>query len=157
LLFWSVGGELSGVNTYVLVSPQEKRSLSITMSKTQCKMELGVCFVLFVLFFVFCFLLLLFLVFGVLVFRDRVSLYSPGCPGTHFVDQTGLELRNLPAVCAHLVISRLKSPQKKKNEKEKKEKEKKKKKERKTYLCLARQWWRTPLILALGRQRQADL
>jgi hypothetical protein len=30
-------------------------------------------------------------------FRDRVSLYSPGCPGTHFVDQTGLKLRNLPA------------------------------------------------------------
>jgi hypothetical protein len=23
--------------------------------------------------------------------------YSPGCPGTHFVDQAGLELRNLPA------------------------------------------------------------
>jgi hypothetical protein len=32
-----------------------------------------------------------------LVFRDRVSLYNPGCPGTHFVDQAGLELRNLPA------------------------------------------------------------
>jgi hypothetical protein len=31
------------------------------------------------------------------VFRDKVSLYSPGCPGTHFVDQGGLELRNLPA------------------------------------------------------------
>jgi hypothetical protein len=31
-----------------------------------------------------------------LVFRDRVSLYSPGCPGTHFVDQAGLELRNPP-------------------------------------------------------------
>jgi hypothetical protein len=30
-------------------------------------------------------------------FWDRVSLYSPGCPGTHFVDQAGLELRNLPA------------------------------------------------------------
>jgi hypothetical protein len=29
--------------------------------------------------------------------RDRVSLYSPGCPGTHFVDQAGLELRNPPA------------------------------------------------------------
>jgi hypothetical protein len=28
--------------------------------------------------------------------RDRVSLCSPGCPGTHFVDQTGLELRNPP-------------------------------------------------------------
>jgi hypothetical protein len=32
-----------------------------------------------------------------LVFRDRVSLCSPGCPGTHFVDQASLELRNLPA------------------------------------------------------------
>jgi hypothetical protein len=31
------------------------------------------------------------------VFRDRVSLYSPDSPGTHFVDQAGLELRNLPA------------------------------------------------------------
>jgi hypothetical protein len=31
---------------------------------------------------------------GWLVFRDRVSLYSPGCPGTHFVDQAGLEFRN---------------------------------------------------------------
>jgi hypothetical protein len=30
-------------------------------------------------------------------FRDRVSLYSPGCPGTHFVDQAGLELINPPA------------------------------------------------------------
>jgi hypothetical protein len=28
-----------------------------------------------------------------LVFRDRVSLCSPGCPRTHFVDQAGLELR----------------------------------------------------------------
>jgi hypothetical protein len=32
-----------------------------------------------------------------LVFQDRVSLCSPGCPGTHSVDQAGLELRNLPA------------------------------------------------------------
>jgi hypothetical protein len=31
------------------------------------------------------------------VFRDRVSLYSPGCPGTHSVDQAGLEFRYLPA------------------------------------------------------------
>jgi hypothetical protein len=33
----------------------------------------------------------------VLVFQDRVSLYSSGCPGTHSVDQAGLELRNPPA------------------------------------------------------------
>jgi hypothetical protein len=31
------------------------------------------------------------------IFRDRVSLYSPGYPGTHSVDQAGLELRNPPA------------------------------------------------------------
>jgi hypothetical protein len=31
------------------------------------------------------------------LFCDTVSLYSPGCPGTQFVDQAGLELRNLPA------------------------------------------------------------
>jgi hypothetical protein len=30
-------------------------------------------------------------------FRDRVSLYSPGCPGTHSAGQAGLELRNPPA------------------------------------------------------------
>jgi hypothetical protein len=30
-------------------------------------------------------------------FQDRVSLYSPGYTGTHFVDQAGLELRNPPA------------------------------------------------------------
>jgi hypothetical protein len=48
------------------------------------------CFVLFC-FVLFCFVLFCF------VFRDRVSLYSPGCPGTHFVDQADLELRNPPA------------------------------------------------------------
>jgi hypothetical protein len=37
------------------------------------------------------------------VFRDRVSLYSPGCPGTHFVDQAGLELRNLPATASRVL------------------------------------------------------
>jgi hypothetical protein len=41
-----------------------------------------------------------FLFFG---FGDRVSLYSPGCPGTHFVDQAGLELRN-PSASASRVL-----------------------------------------------------
>jgi hypothetical protein len=40
---------------------------------------------------------------GVLVFRDRVSLYSPGCPGAHFVDQAGLELRNPPASASRVL------------------------------------------------------
>ena len=33
----------------------------------------------------------------VFVFQDRVSLYSPACPRTHFVDQVVLELRGQPA------------------------------------------------------------
>ena len=39
----------------------------------------------------------------VLVFQVRVSLCSPGYPGTHFVDQTGLELRNLPASASQVL------------------------------------------------------
>ena len=39
----------------------------------------------------------------VFVFRDKVSLYSPGCLGTHFVDQAGLELRNLPASASRVL------------------------------------------------------
>ena len=31
------------------------------------------------------------------LFVDSVSLHSPGCPGTHSVDQAGLALRNPPA------------------------------------------------------------
>jgi hypothetical protein len=42
----------------------------------------------------YCMFLFLFAFF---LFRDRISLYSPDCPGTHFVDQAGLKLRNLPA------------------------------------------------------------
>jgi hypothetical protein len=38
-----------------------------------------------------------------LFFQDRVSLYSPGCPGTHYVDQAGLELRN-PSAYASRVL-----------------------------------------------------
>jgi hypothetical protein len=38
-----------------------------------------------------------------LVFRNRVSLYNPGCPGTHFVDQAGLELKNPPASASRVL------------------------------------------------------
>jgi hypothetical protein len=30
-------------------------------------------------------------------------MYSRGCPGTHFVDQAGLELRNLPASASQVL------------------------------------------------------
>jgi hypothetical protein len=39
----------------------------------------------------------------VVFFETRVSLYSPVCPGTHFVDQAGLELRNLPASASRVL------------------------------------------------------
>jgi hypothetical protein len=53
----------------------------------------------FLFFFNLFFVYLRFACFGfcLFVFRDRVSLCSSGCPGTHFVDQAGLKLRNLPA------------------------------------------------------------
>jgi hypothetical protein len=47
---------------------------------------------------VFCFVL-----FWFWFFRDRVFLYSPGCPGTYFVDQAGLKLRNPPASASQVL------------------------------------------------------
>jgi hypothetical protein len=41
------------------------------------------------------------------VFQDRVSLCSPGCPGTPSVDQAGLELRNLPVSVWALELKRV--------------------------------------------------
>ena len=57
---------------------------------------LQTCFVKQSYFFLFFFVFFLF-------FRDRVSLYSPGCPGPHFVDQAGLELRNPPASASQVL------------------------------------------------------
>jgi hypothetical protein len=37
------------------------------------------------------------------VFQGRVSLCSPGCPGTRSVDQAGLKLRNLPASASRVL------------------------------------------------------
>jgi hypothetical protein len=38
-----------------------------------------------------------------MVFQDKISLYRPGCPGTHSVDQAGLELRNLPVSASQVL------------------------------------------------------
>jgi hypothetical protein len=38
-----------------------------------------------------------------LFFLDRVSLCSPGCPETHFVDQAVLKLRNPPASASRML------------------------------------------------------
>ena len=55
------------------------------------------------IFFLFLCFLFFFLFFFSFFFRDRVSLCSPGCPGTHSVDQAGLELRNLPASASQVL------------------------------------------------------
>jgi hypothetical protein len=47
----------------------------------------------------FCFVLFCF----VFVFWHRGSLCSPDCPGTHSVDQAGLELRNPPASASQIL------------------------------------------------------
>jgi hypothetical protein len=52
-------------------------------------------------FFCFGFFVVVVVVLG--FFQDRVSLYSPGCPGTHFVEQAGLELRNPPASASQVL------------------------------------------------------
>jgi hypothetical protein len=49
------------------------------------------------------FFLLLFVWLVWLVFQDRVSLCSPGCPGTHSVDQAGLKLRDPPASASQVL------------------------------------------------------
>jgi hypothetical protein len=49
----------------------------------------------------------LFIYLFILVFRDRVSLYSPGCSGIHFVNQAGLELRNPPASASQVLGSKV--------------------------------------------------
>jgi hypothetical protein len=40
-------------------------------------------------------------------FLDMVSLYSPGCPGTHFEDQAGLKHRNPPASASRVLGSKV--------------------------------------------------
>jgi hypothetical protein len=50
--------------------------------------------------------LFLLIIIIILVFRDRVSLCSPGCPGTHSVDQAGLKLRNPPASASQVLGSK---------------------------------------------------
>jgi hypothetical protein len=48
------------------------------------------------IFFSFCFF---FVVVAFFFFQDRVSLYSSDCPGTHSVDQAGLELKSTTCLC----------------------------------------------------------
>jgi hypothetical protein len=44
------------------------------------------------------------LIYLFIYFQDRVSLCSPGYPGTHSVDQAGLELRSPPVSLLFLLL-----------------------------------------------------
>ena len=59
---------------------------------------------LFFFVFFFCFLFVcLFVCLFCFSIQDRVSLCCFGCPGTHFVDQAGLKLRNPPASASRVL------------------------------------------------------
>jgi hypothetical protein len=53
--------------------------------------------------FFFLFLFLFACLFVLVWFFETGFLCSPGCPGTHFVDQAGLELRNQPASASQVL------------------------------------------------------
>jgi hypothetical protein len=56
------------------------------------------------LFIYYYFYLFIYFIVCLFVFsHDRVSLCSPGCPGTHSVDQADLKLRNLPASASQVL------------------------------------------------------
>jgi hypothetical protein len=61
--------------------------------------------ILFIYLFIYLFILFIYFIYYYYLgsVRDRVSLYSHGCLGTHFVDQDDLKLRNLPASASQVL------------------------------------------------------
>jgi hypothetical protein len=64
------------------------------------KTDFGLLITVYVTHLIFCFCFCFVCLF---VFQDRVSLDSPDCPGTHFIGQAGLELRNPPASASQVL------------------------------------------------------
>ena len=83
-------------------SKKHQQTCSDCLNVFQSCFEFGNCGLLLPLFIYWIFSFFSFF-FVCLFFRDRVSLYSHGCPGTHFVDQAGLELRNPPAYASRVL------------------------------------------------------
>jgi hypothetical protein len=84
-----------------LLYSQLTDSLGVRVSDPISNKQMNNSSLLIALGFFVCFVIIIIII--ILVFRDRVSLYSPGCPGTHFVDQAGLELRNPPASASRVL------------------------------------------------------
>jgi hypothetical protein len=86
-LFWSLRALMWYICTH---SQTHTHSHTHTHTHTQTHSGFLVFWVFFCC-FCFCF------------FRDRVSVCIPGCPGTHFVDQADLKLRNLLASASQVL------------------------------------------------------
>ena len=80
--------QVSGLNCYLPTPTLSEYSFSL------CCWLVNVSFKVYLFFF---------FSFSFLFFQDRVSLCSPGCPGTHFVNQVGPELRNPPASASQVL------------------------------------------------------
>jgi hypothetical protein len=99
---------LSGKKAFLQVGghcgPGERRFVVVTepaVCQALCQTKGGMCYgFLYCPCVLTCLLLFFFFFFG---FRDRASLCSPGCPGRHFVDPAGLELRNPPASASRVL------------------------------------------------------
>jgi hypothetical protein len=86
-----------------LVSSPKVPSFLFFFFFSECFFEIILGFrIALVTFFFFLLCLFVFVLFC-FCFQDRVSLCSPGCPGTHSVDQAGLELRTLPASASRVL------------------------------------------------------
>ena len=90
---------IASVFTYGwMMTHQKDRILSTCFASIVCALR-----TFFAVVVVFGFVLFFGFFLFVCLFWDRVSLYSPDCPGTYFVDQAGLKLRNPPASASRVL------------------------------------------------------
>jgi hypothetical protein len=83
---------------YLMIGHREEiLDWAYSMKQTFAKLQRGPLTIRMQPKYIFPFFISLSLSLSLSLSRDRISLCSPGCPGTHSVDQAGLELRNPPA------------------------------------------------------------
>jgi hypothetical protein len=103
----SLSFPLGSLPTYTGDSAKGQKPLTWSSSKNQSAQksaqQFGGCAFMFLAHFCLFVCFLLCFVLFCCFFRDRVSLCSPGYPGTHSVDQAGLELRNPPASASQVL------------------------------------------------------
>jgi hypothetical protein len=99
VFFPGVGDRSEFTSTVVIKIPLWKKKKNMFLSLVACSSGFYTLLSWVTLLFCFCFLFVCLF----FVFRDSISLCSPGCPGTHSVDQAGLELRSPPASASRVL------------------------------------------------------